>query len=235
MGAVFRFKQFEVDQRDCAMKINTDGVLLGAIARYEQPKYILDVGTGTGVIALMLAQRFKEAGVDAVEIDEAAYFRSKENFANSIFSTRMKAYYSSFEDLESTNKYDLIISNPPFYTNSLHNPDEKKKLARHTDHDFFLKLLTFSFERLSPQGSLQLILPTELAIEVVDIGVAMGFFLERRIDVRSFENTESIRQLINLSKMTIEEPNTEELIIYKTKGEYTDHYKKLLSPFFLAY
>ncbi len=235
MGSVFRFKQFEVDQRDCAMKINTDGVLLGAISIGEQPKYILDVGTGTGVIALMLAQRFEEACVDAVEIDEAAYLRAKENFGNSKFSVRIHSYYSSFEDLEPAKLYDLIISNPPFYTNSLHNPDVKKSLARHTDHDFFRKLLSFSYDKLSPIGALQLILPTELAIEVTEMGTEMGFFLKHKVEVRSFENTESIRQVINLCKTKYMDVSSEELIIYKAKGEYTDHYKKLLSPFFLAY
>lgn len=235
MGSVFKFKQFQVDQRDCAMKINTDGVLLGAIAKFDQPTRILDIGSGTGVIALMLAQRFTEAAVDAVEIDQSAYLRSKENFESSLFSKRMNAFHGSFEEHDPLDEYDLIVSNPPFYTNSLHNPDEKKKLARHTDHDFFLRLLAYSFSHLSPRGNIQLILPTELASEVSGLAIEMGFFLKGKLAVRSFEETESIRQVITLSKVEGTDLPSADLVIYKTKGEYTDDYKTLLSPFFLAY
>jgi len=236
MGSVFRFKQFEVDQRDCAMKINTDGVLLGAVVEGEQASHILDIGTGTGVISLMLAQRFGDAVIEAVEIDEAAYLRADANFKSSKFADRLSIFYNSFEDISSSTIYDLIVSNPPFYTNSLHNPDEKKKLARHTDQDFFLKLLNFSWARLTDRGSLQLILPTELAKEVVDMAFKIGFSLSRVLDVRSFEESESIRQIITLRKnMAAVDLIKADIIIYKSKGEYTEAYKRILSPFFLAY
>lgn len=235
MGTVFRFKQFEVDQRDCAMKINTDGVLLGALVSFVNPNHILDIGSGTGVISLMLAQRFEQAYVDAVEIDEAAYVRTNENFSNSVFANRLTAYHSSFENLTPGNKFDLIISNPPFYTNSLHNPDEKKTIARHTDHDFFRKLLQFSYVNLSVMGSLQLILPTTLAQQVIEMAQKIGFSLKRMIAVRSFENTEIIRHIIDLSKEKVQRIIEEEFIIYKVKGEYSDSYKQVLAPFFLAY
>jgi len=235
MGSVFRFKQFEVDQRDCAMKINTDGVLLGAIASFEQPKYILDIGSGTGVISLMLAQRFDKAIVEAVEIDEAAYHRTKANFENAKFSSRLNASFGSFEDLDASLKFDLIVSNPPFYTNSLHNPDEKKRIARHTDHDFFVKMLTFAKEHLLEEGSLQLILPTELADEVILMGKSYGLLLNKKIEVRSFENSEVFRLIVDLKKQPVSNPEIDNVIIYKTKGEHSDQYKELLSTFFLAY
>lgn len=235
MGSIFRFKQFQVDQRDCAMKINTDGVLLGAIAGFDDPKRVLDIGSGTGVISMMLAQRFENASVDAVEIDEAAYLRSKENFSNSKYSDRLGAYFGSFEDLLVDSFYDLIVSNPPFYTNSLHNPDLKKSLARHTDQEFFKKLLVFSFESLSARGSLQLVLPTELAQEVSVMATTIGFYVYKTIDVRSFEEAESIRQIIDLRKSVVTDVILGNLVIYKIKGEYTDYYKQLLAPFFLAY
>lgn len=235
MGGVFKFKQFDVDQRDCAMKINTDGVLLGAILSIDLPSRILDIGSGTGVISLMLAQRFEDAYIDAVEIDEGAYLRSRENFNNSRFSNRLTIYHSSFESLEFSGLYDVIVSNPPFFTNSLHNPDPQRKLARHTDHDFFLNLLMFSYERLTNNGSLQLILPTALALEVVEMAQKLGYSLKRKIDIRSFVETESIRQIIDLTKAERSELSIEDVVIYKAKGEYTDYYKKILSPFFLAY
>lgn len=233
MASVFKFKQFVVDQRDCAMKINTDGVLLGAMAMFDDPKYILDIGTGTGVIALMLAQRFEQAQVDTVEVDESAYMRSKVNFQQSRFAARMKPYCTSFENLKPGSTYDLIVSNPPFFINSLQNPNENKTLARHTDYVFFSKLLTFCFENLTPEGSLQLVLPSNLAQEVIVMAGRIGFALERRIDIRSFENVKSIRWIVDLRKIE-GRSICEEFIIYKEKGLYTENYKKLLSPFFIT-
>src|SRR5690606_5311480 len=163
MGSVFRFKEFEINQEGCAMKINTDGVLLGAYVQANNPYRILDIGTGTGVIALMLAQRFQDANIDAVEIDIEAYQTSLDNFKNSPFASRIQGNLGSFEDLQVANKYDLIVSNPPFYTNSLHNPDARKKIARHADFDFFKKLLDFAKTNVSDKGQLDLILPNELA------------------------------------------------------------------------
>src|SRR5437879_3258817 len=113
---MFRFKQFNVDQSGCAMKINTDGVLLGALAEADQPENILDIGTGTGVIALMTAQRFENARIDAVEIDQSAAETARRNFSNSPFAERMNLYSMGFEQFFESNpdkKYDLIVSNPP--------------------------------------------------------------------------------------------------------------------------
>lgn len=235
METIFKFKQFEVDQKDCAMKINTDGVILGAILNYEHPNRILDIGAGTGVISLMLAQRFEEAFVDAVEIEPSAYHRSVYNFKASKFSSRLHCYFGSFEDLSVPHKYDLIVSNPPFFTNSLHNPNEKKKIARHTDLDFFSRLLSFSLLHLSDSGSLQLILPYDLAIEVIEMANSIGLFLFQAIDIRSFEDSVVIRQIIDLRKCNTSDVQGQDLTIYKSKGEYTDIYKQLLAPFFLAY
>ena len=235
METIFKFKQFEVDQKDCAMKINTDGVILGAILNYEHPNRILDIGAGTGVISLMLAQRFEEAFVDAVEIEPSAYHRSVYNFKASKFSSRLHCYFGSFEDLSVPHKYDLIVSNPPFFTNSLHNPNEKKKIARHTDLDFFSRLLSFSLLHLSDSGSLQLILPYDLAIEVIEMANSIGLFLFQAIDIRSFEDSVVIRQIIDLRMCNTSDVQRQDLTIYKSKGEYTDTYKQLLAPFFLAY
>lgn len=138
MGSVFRFKQFEVDQGACAMKINTDGVLLGAVADQQKVAYVLDIGTGTGVIALMLAQQYPEARIDAVEVDEIAARQAEQNFATAPFPNQMKVFHTSFENFRPEYTYDLIVSNPPFYTKSLHNPDDRKRLARHAD-ELFLK------------------------------------------------------------------------------------------------
>ncbi len=234
MGSIFKFKEFEINQQGCAMKINTDGVLLGAIVHSQHPSRILDIGTGTGVIAMMLAQRFPLSQVHAVEIDEDAFATAIQNFQNSAFSSRLQGYSGSFEDLIDVDNYDLLVSNPPFYTNSLHNPDLRKKLARHTDFDFFDRLLAFAKTNLSERGELHLILPVELADYVVREGLKLDFHLVKKIEIKSFVNTEVIRNIITLSKVQYE-ISIEEFIIYESKGVYSQEYKELLKPFFLAF
>ena len=122
MADLFHFKQFSIDQSGCGMKVNTDGVLLGALVQATDPQSILDIGTGTGVIALMLAQRFSVAEIEAIEIDQAAYETALMNFNNLRFSNRLKAHNNSFQKFsveQPDKRYDLIVSNPPFFLNSL--------------------------------------------------------------------------------------------------------------------
>lgn len=235
MGSVFRFKEFEINQEGCAMKINTDGVLLGAYVQANNPYRILDIGTGTGVIALMLAQRFQDANFDAVEIDIDAYQTSLDNFKNSPFASRIKGNLGSFEDLQVANKYDLIVSNPPFYTNSLHNPDARKKIARHADFDFFKKLVDFAKTNLSDKGQLDLILPNELAEYVINEGKRQGLHLIKLVAIKSFSDSEVIRNIISLSRQTTEAFKKEEFVIYQEKSVYSEAYRTILKPFFLAF
>lgn len=235
MSSIFRFKKFEVNQRNCAMKINTDAVLIGALASHIHPLRILDIGTGTGVIAMMLAQRFEDSKIDAVEIDGSAYWTAKSNFENSIFSNRLQIFPGSFVQMPLTHQYDLIVSNPPFYTNSLHNPDGRKKLARHTDLDFFVDLLQFANQALAENGMLQLIVPTELVSEIQFLGKKFGFELAQNMNIRSFEHTDIIRRIVTFKKNTEATSASEEFVIYKDRGVHSDAYKTLLQPFFLAF
>jgi tRNA1Val (adenine37-N6)-methyltransferase len=152
MGSLFRFKVFEVDQTGCAMKINTDGVLIGGIVTADAPSRILDVGTGTGVIAMMLAQRFPAAVVEAIEIDPAAAATAAKNFALSSFASRLSVHTGDILSYESEFRYDLIISNPPFFVNDLKNPEARKRLARHADEDFFIGLIRKVSMLLNPSG-----------------------------------------------------------------------------------
>jgi len=234
-NSTFRFKQFEIEQADCAMKINTDGVLIGALSSHDAPLRILDIGTGTGVIALMLAQRYPSAYIDAVEIDLQAAYQAGLNFQNSIFSNRIKILNSSFEAIDQTCFYDLIVSNPPFYTNSLHTSNERKKIAKHTDIDFFKNILNFAYHRLRAEGVLQLILPTELALEIKRIAPDYNLHTTQEIAIRSFESTAVIRQIIHLRKDRQDTVRQQNFVIYSGKGIYSDEYRQLLKPFFLAF
>lgn len=181
------------------MKINTDGVLLGALADADQPKAILDIGTGTGVIALMLAQRFPGARIDAVEIDEQAAQTAGCNFAGSPFAKRLTVYPSSFADFFDKypgKKYDLIVSNPPFYINSLKSSTKGREIAKHADMGFFKTLIKDSASHLTQNGTLCLILPFDTAELVIKKSEGHGLFLAKNANVRSFSSSEPHRIIL---------------------------------------
>jgi tRNA1Val (adenine37-N6)-methyltransferase len=234
---MFRFKQFNVDQSGCAMKINTDGVLLGALAEADQPQNILDIGTGTGVIALMLAQRFKNTRIDAVEIDQPAAETASRNFNNSAFAERMNIYPVGFEQFFESNpdkKYDLIAANPPFYINSLKSPKVGRQLAKHTDRNFFERLINTASNHLASSGLLGLILPIDTAELVSSLAEGANLYAQNNITIHSFEHSEPHRLIMYLgSKQTsIKE---RQFVIYKSVGNYSEEYLKLLKPYFIAF
>lgn len=234
------------------MKINTDGVLLGALAGKEvflrekqthstglNSLKFLDIGTGTGVIALMLAQRYSDAQVDAIEIDAAAAQRAGINFLNSPFSGRLNASHMALEDFEvDRNRYDLIVSNPPFFMDSLKNPDQRKSVARHTDRLFFQTLLEAAANYLRPEGMLQLIVPQNLARLIVEEATIYGLVEAGQTEIYSFAEDEKpvrvILTLIRKSEMQIVQRN-DIFIIYAGRGQYSTDYKMLLKDFFLDF
>lgn len=233
MGSIFRFKQFAVDQAGCAMKINTDGVLLGAVAEHPAPVNILDIGTGTGVIVLMMAQRFSSSLVHAVEIDESAALAASKNCLNSPFADRTDVFHSSFEEFDTDLKYSLIVSNPPYFVNDLKNPEKRKEIARHADEDFFGLLLKKAAGMLTEDGLLWLILPVKQAESVVVNAVLQKLFPSKIVHVYSDQTKISFRQIICLGFS--DKPVLEEhLYIYEGQNIYTDQYKYLLRDFLLA-
>lgn len=235
MGSIFKFKKFEVDQQGCAMKINTDGVLLGAIAVQQQACSILDIGTGTGVIAMMLAQRFAEAKVDAVEIDPPAAAAAEKNFIHSPFADRMTAYPLAFEKFTAAVKYDLIVSNPPYFINDLKNPEKRKELARHADEDFFDLLMRKAASILSSNGSLWMILPVKQAERVRVNAVLYSLYPAHIVHVYSDKSKPAFRQIICLGFNAVKPLKEEHVYIYEAQAEYTGQYKQLLKDFFLAF
>jgi len=234
---MFRFKQFNVDQTGCAMKINTDGVLLGAIATAENPSAILDIGTGTGVIALMLAQRFARAKIDAVEIDGDAAKTADRNFKASPFANRLTVYDLSFENYFEQfpdKKYDLIISNPPFYINSLKSPGARRSLAKHTDIDFFERLVNTIAGHLALHGGFWLILPAGIAETVISFASSKKLYPIKLIQIRSYAHSLPHRIILHLAF----ERNPAEivnLIIYEAENIYSEEYQSLLKPYFLTF
>jgi tRNA1Val (adenine37-N6)-methyltransferase len=237
MSGIFRFKQFNVDQTGCAMKINTDGVLLGALAEADQPKNILDIGTGTGVIALMLAQRFPGTQIDAVEIDEAAAQTAANNFAGSPFADRLKLYTDSFEHYLNQypdRQYYLIVSNPPFYINSLESPGAKKSLAKHTDEQFFETLISAVAKHLTANGSFWLILPLDTAQLVKDLSSKHEMHTRKIINVLSYPDSAPHREVLVLT-WGEERSIDVQFVIYAEPKVYSQQYEEALRPFFTIF
>jgi tRNA1Val (adenine37-N6)-methyltransferase len=234
---MFRFKQFNVDQTGCAMKINTDGVLLGSIATATNPERILDIGTGTGVIALMLAQRYRDAQIDAVELDAVAAKTATENFSNSPFNSNLRVFVSDIADFFKENEhagYDLIISNPPFYINALESPKANKSLAKHANIEFFENLIKDIASHLSPHGLCWMVLPVQTAIFIKELTAQNDLYLQKVITVHSFEDSEPHREIVCVGFKEVSAEMVK-FVIYESKDVYSDEYKTLLQPYFLNF
>ena len=230
---IFKFKQFEVDQTNCAMKINTDGVLLAALVQSDKPKHILDIGTGTGVLALMMAQRFPLAQIKAVEIDEAASATAGKNFQNSVFSSRLSVNNTAIEQYNTFEKFDLIISNPPFFVNDLKNQEEKKGIARHASEEFFMNLMAKVNELLNDEGVFWFILPVKQAGFLMAKANEFDLKTHQIIYLHSDITKPAFRYIVCLGRANTQ-MIASHFYIYEAQKVYTNAYKQLLKDFFLA-
>lgn len=233
----FRFKQFEVNDSECAMKVGTDGVLLGAWAEpnCNTPCSILDVGSGCGLISLMLAQRFDTATITGIDIDDSAVEQSRTNFANSPFADRLQAHCIPLQQyrLEDPMPFDLIVSNPPFFQESLHCPDAKRTTARHTSTLSYKELLWHAARLLPRNGSLQLILPAAEENDIVCSAVQENFFLRRICRVRGRVNKPYKRILLDFSRTQNNTLIESELSLGTLDGKRTRDYQELAKGFYL--
>lgn len=237
MPDIFQFKQFSVDQTGCAMKINTDGVLLGAMAQTVVDADILDIGTGTGVIALMLAQRFALAGITGVEIDKIAAQTAAANFWNSPFADRLHLAAESFQEYFTkfpNKQYDLIVSNPPFYIQSLHSPGQAKTLAKHADSNFFHQLIQLSSQHLKPTGSLWLILPLQTSALVKELVKQYSLYLQQIVSIASYPHSAAHREILVIGTELVKLLNNR-FVIYDSPKQYSEQYKQLLQSFFTIF
>ena len=235
MSKPFRFKQFSVAQEYCAMKIGTDAVLLGAWARLDsQPNSILDIGAGTGVLALMLAQRSGAELIDAIEIDDAAYEQCVGNFEASDWGDRLFCYHASLDEFteEIEDQYDLIISNPPFYTDTFKTENEERNKARFEDAMPFTELLKSVSKLLSPTGQFNLVIPFSEENSFIELAAKEGLYPSHILQVRGQESSPVKRSLIcfTFEKQTIK---TQELIIEIARHQYTKEYTNLTKDFYL--
>lgn len=230
----FKFKQFTIKQNLCAMKVGTDGVLLGAWSCTPSGN-VLDVGSGSGLISLMIAQRNEDCLIDAIDIEESASLQTKENVKGSKWSSRIKAYQSSFQLFSSKKKYELIISNPPFFINATKSTNNAKNLARHTDEFPFTDFIEKVKELLAKEGILSLILPVQESLFFNELASKKGVFLNRKCLVKPNYEKEPKRVLLEFS-FTERELITETLVIETEKRHhYTEEYRNLTQDFYLKF
>lgn len=238
MNKPFHFKEFSIHQDKTAMKVGTDAVLLGAWCSLETyPNTILDVGSGTGLISLMMAQRSDAETIDAVEIDPNAYEQSVANFEKSDWSDRLFCYHSSFQDFseemkEENQEYDLIISNPPFYNDNFETNDTSRNTARFTSALSFKELLESTSKILSDSGIFTIIIPFKEQTVFVSLAAKYRLFLNRVCSVRGTENSEIKRSMLEFSFYQKEVEETT-LVIEKARHKYTQEYINLTKDFYL--
>ena len=233
----FKFKQFSIDQDRCAMKIGTDGVLLGAWSSLDhQPESILDIGTGTGLIALMLAQRSDAELIDALEIEDNAYEQAVENFEKSDWGDRLFCYHAGFdefvEEMQDEEKYELIISNPPFYSEDYKTGNENRDQARFADALPLDELIEGVSILLSKKGHFDLIIPFSEEQYALEIAKNNNLFPEKITRVKGTEVSPIKRSLISFGFDTIE-PEINELILEISRHNYTEEFKDLVKDFYL--
>lgn len=193
---MFQFKQFTIYQDLCAMKVGTDGVLLGAWA--NGGKRILDAGTGTGIIALMMAQRYPNAVVTAIDIDEGAVKQAQQNVAQSPFAQQITVLHNTLQ--EHQGEYDAIISNPPFFIDSLAAPDEQRNVARHTQTLTYTELMQTAWRLLSDEGELSVVVPFDYRKRMEDEAIFVGFFPSKVCAVKTTERKPAKRYLLSFKK-----------------------------------
>jgi len=227
----FKFKKFLVRHRDAAMKVGVDGVLLGAWASAESPKRILDIGSGTGLIALMLAQRFENARITAVEINRSAFEESEFNFNNSPFSDRMKAVNLPIQEFKDENKFELIVSNPPYFKPNHDNGSDRSLARQQTELSF--EDLSKSVEKLLvTAGNFGLILPFESENDFIRIASKNLLYPKKITRVRGNPQAEVKRSLMLFSN-TKSDTEIDELTIEKSRNVYTEEYIGLTKEFYL--
>ncbi|NTW33066.1 MAG: methyltransferase [Bacteroidetes bacterium] len=232
----FQFKQFSVDDDLCAMKIGTDGCLLGAWADVEGVHNILDIGAGSGVVSLMLAQRSK-ADVDAVEIDKDAWKQCAENFDKSPWKERLHVIHSPLQEYVKSckKKYDLIVSSPPYFVNSMKTACSKRKLARHTDSLTFEELISGAKRLMNLHSKFCVIIPSDIVKQFLDIALIEGFYTIKKMQIEPKAEAKPLRTILQMEliKKPCEQNN---LAILDKEGKlYTSEYIGLTKDFYINF
>ncbi len=233
---MFQFKQFNINQERCAMKIGTDAVLLGAWCPINNnPFSILDIGAGTGILSLILAQRSNASQIDAIEIEENAYEQCVENFEASHWGDRLFCYHASLNDFinEPEDQYDIIISNPPFYSEDYKTDNSQRDLARFQDALPFEELVKATTLLLSENGIFTVIIPFKEENRLLNLCAQAELFPIKMTRVKGTPTGPIIRSLIAFKRYELPVLSANELVIETSRHVYTEAYTKLTRDFYL--
>lgn len=228
----FKFKQFEVLQSQTVFRISTEACLFGSFIPLELGfENALEIGVGTGVISLMIAQRNPKLSIDAIDMNEEAHLLSEHNFQQSPWAKQLRSYHSDFRQFQTEKKYDLIFSNPPFYENSLKSDNELKNQAKHLVDFSHVEILAFADKHLSETGSLWMILPEKESENLLK-STSKPLFLNKKVKVRKRKGEATFRYFLQFSKID-QNYSEEELVINENGLEYTEKVYELFKPFYL--
>lgn len=232
MAASFRFKRFSVRNELSALKVGTDAVLLGA-AMTLKPGMLLDIGTGTGVIALMAAQRIENQrfSIHAIDIDKESINEAQLNFADSPWAEHLSAEHCALSGFVPSHKFDVIFSNPPFYDNSLTNPDEREAAARHTQTLSYREIFAFAADWLAPEGSLSLILPADQETAVLRTAASFGLYPFRIIRISTTPRKPVKRLILEFGRTKAK--TSEESLVLQNGNARSGQYAELTKEFYL--
>ncbi len=229
----FSFKKFTIHQGQTAMKVTTDACILGAYTDVQNAKRILDIGTGTGLLALMLAQRC-DAQIEGIEIEEVSFNQAVENVENSIFKNKIKLYYTDIQSFSSKNCYDLIISNPPFFHNHIKSEIQTRNNALHTDTLSFEDLLSSVIRLLSSTGVFVVLLPSYESSVLEIMANDLGLFANKKLIIHHREGSKILR-IITTFGFVRTETQSQQLFIKNPDESYTAGFQQLLGEYYLIF
>lgn len=228
----FQFKQFTIWHDKCAMKVGTDGVLLGAWTKVDNAKNVLDIGTGTGLVSLMIAQRC-DANITAIEIDKKTAEQAISNVHLSSWKERIKVANIDFKDYRSSQKFDVIVSNPPYFSDSLLPPDSQRSIARHTSELTYNELFKGVSELLTKEGEFCVVIPSEVAEQIKRIARDNGMHEVRQTDVHPKPESNPKRCLLSFSLTNKGECVHDSLTIELARHQYSEEYIELTKAYYL--
>lgn len=227
--SVFQFKHFQIQQKHAALKVGTDSMVLGSLCHWDNPKRLLDIGTGTGVLSLMCAQRFAFQEIIGLEISEQAVLDARINAQNNPFQSPISIVNQAIQEYLPEEKFDAIISNPPFFENSQKNPDAHKSLARHTESLSFSELIQAISHLLTPDGKAWMIVPFESKENLITLARENGLFASDLVEISGKPGKLS-RAVLAFEKHPLT-TKLHSLCIRTETGSYTDTYKVLTKEF----
>lgn len=234
----FQFKKFIIQQDHCAMKVCTDACIFGAFIQLGEAKKVLDIGSGTGLLPLMLAQRFDQVHFTGVEIDKDAFTQSVQNSNDSIYSERINIVNGSIQIYKPIEQFDVIVTNPPFYQEDLKSPTYKRSQAHHAVTLNFEDVLQSIDRLLTKNGYFYILLPEQESLVFKSIGKNNGWFLSQELLIRNDEFKKPFRRIMVFSRLenerTLLNPNVLD-IYYPESRNYTENFRLLLNPYYLQF